>query len=117
MIQAKVLEIGKDALTSDDGLVILFGKKASLRLREVSLIQEINVVKDDYEITAGQKLTIDDQVYTIEYVGNLVKENLKTVEHTVLDFNKIPENPRNNALYLTPNVMPKVIVGSQITIG
>lgn len=118
MIKTKVVKIGEKALTGNDGLMILFGKSASPRLAEVSVIQEVIAGSmQGNELSMGQKVTIDEQVYQISYVGELVANNLATVEHTVFDFNEVPANPRSNALYLTPNVMPQVKEGSIITFG
>lgn len=118
MIKTKVLEIGTEALDEKDGLIILFGKSASPRLAEVSVIQEVIAGSmQDTKLAVGQTISIDDQVYQIAYVGELVANNLATVEHTVFDFNEVPANPRSNALYLTPNVMPQIKAGSIITFG
>lgn len=115
MIKMKVSSVGAKALNSDDQLIILFGEKVSDRLKEVSVIQKIEQV-DSYQIKKGMKLTIDDQSYDIVYVGELVQNNLKTVHHTVFDFEDVPDNPRGNAIYLGKHQLPVITAGSQITI-
>ena len=100
---------------SNNGLVILFGKEVSERLKEVSVIQEFEQI-DQYDVKKGMQLTIDDQQYQVAYVGNLVASNLETVHHTVLDFNAVPDEPRSNAIYLEPQKFPVIHAGSQITI-
>ncbi|WP_178196132.1 PTS glucitol/sorbitol transporter subunit IIA [Ligilactobacillus sp. Marseille-Q7487] len=118
MMKTKVLNIGAKALDEKDGLIILFGKSASPRLAEVSVIQEVldGQLQAD-NLSVGKKILIDEQSYEIKYAGELVFSNLETVEHTVFDFNEVPENPRSNAIYLAPNVMPQVKEGSTITFG
>lgn len=115
MIKMKVNSIGAKALNDDDRLIILFGETVSDRLKEVSVIQKIERV-DSYQIKKGMQLKIDDQNYDIIYVGGLVRDNLKTVHHTVLDFEDVPNNPRENAIYLGKHQLPVITVGSQITI-
>lgn len=115
MIKMKVSAVGKKALNSDDQLVILFGENVSDRLKEVSVSQKIEQA-DSFQIKKGMKLRIDDQSYNINYVGELVKDNLETVHHTVLDFEDVPNNPRGNAIYLGNHHLPVIKPGSQITI-
>ena len=115
MIKMKVVSVGEGALNAEDGLVILFGKEVSDRLKEVSVIQEFEQI-DQYDVKKGMRLTIDKQHYQVAYVGNLVASNLETVHHTVLDFNAVPDEPRSNAIYLEPQNFPVIHAGSQITI-
>ena len=115
MIKMKVVSVGEGALNAKDGLVILFGKEVSDRLKEVSVIQEFEQI-DQYDVKKGMRLTIDKQHYQVAYVGNLVASNLETVHHTVLDFNAVPDEPRSNAIYLEPQKFPVIHAGSQITI-
>lgn len=115
MIKAKVMSVGKEALDTKDNFIILFGKEASERLKNVSVIQQITA-ETDFKVQAGMHLTIDQQKYQIEYVGELVADNLQSVHHTVLDFNPVPTNPRSNSIYLTPHKLPQITAGSEIII-
>lgn len=115
MIKMKVISVGERALNAEDGLVILFGKEVSDRLKEVSVIQEFEHI-DQFDVKKGMQLMVDDQQYRVAYVGDLVKSNLETVHHTVLDFNAVPDEPRSNAIYLEPQNFPVIHAGSQIII-
>lgn len=115
MIKMNVISVGEKALNAEDKLVILFGTEVSERLKEVSVIQRIEMV-DDYQVKKGMHLMIDDQEYEVVYAGSLVKDNLETVHHTVLDFNPLPEEPRENAIYLTPATLPEIKENTKIVI-
>lgn len=115
MIKANVVSIGKDALNEEDQIIILFGEKVSDRLKDISVIQKINQASD-YKITDDMHVIIDDQEYQIKYVGQLVESNFDSIHHTVLSFEDVPDEPRNNAIYLTPQKLPKIKVGSKILI-
>ena len=56
----------------------------------------------------GSKIQIDDQVYHVKYLGELVESNLTTIGHTVLNFKPVPEKEhlQENVLYLEPHTIP-----------
>ena len=108
MIKSEVIEIGAKAVSKDEPMVILFDETASPRLREVSVIQRFeNDVAKNYDLKIGSKIQIDDQVYHVKYLGELVESNLTTIGHTVLNFKPVPEKEhlQENVLYLEPHTI------------
>lgn len=64
MIQAKITEIGTEAINKEEPMLILFDKTATAALRKYSVIQEVS--KDEpFSLKAGGTIAFDDQVYTI----------------------------------------------------
>ncbi len=83
MIQAKITEIGTEAINKEEPMLILFDKTATAALRKYSVIQEVS--KDEpFSLKAGGTIAFDDQVYTIDYVGPMANGNLDTVAHVSL---------------------------------
>lgn len=120
MIKSEVIEIGAKAVSKDEPMVILFDETASPRLREVSVIQRFeNDVAKNYDLKIGSKIQIDDQVYHVKYLGELVESNLTTIGHTVLNFKPVPEKEhlQENVLYLEPYTIPVIKQGTQIIYG
>ncbi|KRM95817.1 PTS system, glucitol sorbitol-specific IIA component [Liquorilactobacillus aquaticus DSM 21051] len=115
MLKAEVIEIGPEAISENDPLLILFDETASTQLRRVSIVQRFSKTEDaDYDFSAGDKISIDDQEYEVAYVGQLVKSNMEMIGHATLCFEKTPENPQHNGIYLKPYTFPKIQVGSVI---
>ncbi|KRL38829.1 PTS glucitol/sorbitol transporter subunit IIA [Liquorilactobacillus uvarum] len=115
MLKAEVVEIGPEAISKNDPLLILFNETASIQLRRVSIVQRFSKTKDaSYDIAAGDKISIDDQEYEVTYVGQLVKSNMEMIGHATLSFEKVPEKPQHNGIYLRPYTFPKIHVGSVI---
>ena len=105
MIQAKITEIGTEAINKEEPMLILFDKTATAALRKYSVIQEVS--KDEpFSLKAGG---------TIDYVGPMANGNLKTVAHVSLIFDACPEEGQiANGIYLHPHRLPAIGLGSQI---
>lgn len=116
-IVATITAIGDAALTPEDPLVILFGDGATETLRDVAVIQHFQDASAQAQLTlhAGDRLQIDAQTYQITRVGVLANRNLQTIGHVSLFFTPLPEQPLENALYLTPTTKPNIGVGSRLT--
>ncbi|EGP4918759.1 TPA: PTS glucitol/sorbitol transporter subunit IIA [Enterococcus faecium] len=114
MIQAKITEIGSEAINKEEPMLILFDKTATAALRKYSVIQEVS--KDEpFSLKAGGTIAFDDQVYTIDYVGPMANGNLETVAHVSLIFDACPEEGQiANGIYLHPHRLPAIGLGSQI---
>lgn len=118
MLKTKITAIGKQAASKEDGLIILFNDTASAKLRDVSMIHEkLADHEQKYDLEVGQKISFDQQDYEITYIGPLVESNLMSIGHTIFDFHEVGNQPRTNAIYLTPHVEPNVHVGTLITFG
>ena len=108
MIQAKITEIGTEAINKEEPMLILFDKTATAALRKYSVIQEVS--KDEpFSLKAGGTITFDDQSYT------MANGNLETVAHVSLIFDACPEEGQiANGIYLHPHRLPAIGLGSQI---
>ncbi|KRL03015.1 PTS glucitol/sorbitol transporter subunit IIA [Liquorilactobacillus capillatus] len=116
MLKAKVVEIGPEAISKNDPLLILFDETASAQLRRVSIVQRfVEVDGQTFDLTIGDTISIDDQEFKVTYVGQLVKSNMEMIGHATFCFQEVPEQPQHNGIYLTPQTFPKIHVGSIIT--
>ncbi|MHC9536503.1 PTS glucitol/sorbitol transporter subunit IIA [Dellaglioa sp. BT-FLS60] len=115
MIKARIEEIGKDAISKKEPIVILFNQSATDDLRQVSVIQSFEAGQEITSPKTGDDMQIDDQTYKIDFAGELVDSNFKSVGHATLFFMATPEHPQPNGIYLTPHVLPDFKVGSTIT--
>jgi PTS system glucitol/sorbitol-specific IIA component len=115
MLKAKIVEIGPEAISADDPLLILFDETASVQLRHVSVVQRfISPNEQRFSLKVGGQVKIDDQVYKVEHVGSLVADNMEMIGHATLFFEEVPVRPQHNGIYLKPYTVPKVHVGSVI---
>ena len=115
---ATITAIGKDALSSRDPMIILFGPEATDALRDVAVIQQFDdpAALSQFSIQAGDRLTIDGTAFTMTYVGQLAISNLKAIGHVTLLFQDVPaEKPMQNAIYLKPTQRPAFRVGTTLT--
>lgn len=113
-MKAVVTEIGARALDEKEPMVILFGESATDSLKEYSVIQEFEETQS-LDIKNGDLLKIDEQEYTIQYVGPFANNNLNSIAHVTLIFAELPEeDPIVNGLYLAPSKFPTINVGTRI---
>lgn len=117
---SNIEKIGKKAVDSEDGMVILFGEGVSKELADVSIIQKFDAdspVKT-FVFKKGDTLTVDGQTYVANYVGPMVESNMKALGHATLFFNRpVPKAPLANAIYFDPDiqqVLPKFKVDDDI---
>lgn len=114
MLKSKITFIGQQAIDDKQPLFILFGEEATDRLREVSAIQRFETDMSGYALQAGSTVEFDDQKYQVDYVGELVKDNLTTIGHTVFSFTPVPDNPQANMVYVHPYQLPEIKKGTEI---
>lgn len=101
-----VSEIGSQALSEKEPIVILFGETATPALRNYSVIQEIKD-NEPVELKKAGKILFDGEEYTIQFVGKTANQNLQSIGHLTLIFDKVPEeNQIVNGVYLTPYKVP-----------
>ncbi|MBO0469599.1 PTS glucitol/sorbitol transporter subunit IIA [Enterococcus sp. DIV0242_7C1] len=113
-MKAIVTEIGAKALDEKEPMIILFGESATEGLKEYSVIQKFQETRS-LKMKEGDRLKIDEQEYTIRYVGSYANENLNSIAHVTLVFTDIPEeDPIVNGLYLDPTTLPKIQIGTTI---
>lgn len=103
---ANIEKIGKKAVDSKDGMIILFGEGANKELEDVSVIQKFSAstpVKG-FVFKKGDTVTIDGITYIANYVGPMVESNMKALGHATLFFKRpVPKAPLANAVYLDPD--------------
>ncbi|MDN2452804.1 PTS glucitol/sorbitol transporter subunit IIA [Lactobacillus sp. UCMA15818] len=115
MLEAKVVEIGPEAISKGDPLMILFDETASVQLRRVSVVQHfVDSNSKKRELKNLKKISIDGQVYEIKHIGELVQSNMEMIGHATLFFKAVPEEPQHSGIYLEPYTLPSVAVGSVI---
>ena len=91
-------KIGKKAVDSKDGMVILFGEGANEDLKDVSIIQKFNSSTpiNSFIFKKGDTVTI---------VGPMVESNMKALGHATFFFKRpVPKAPLANAVYFDPDV-------------
>lgn len=113
-MKAVVTEIGVRALDEKEPIIILFGENATDSLKEYSVIQKFEE-SQSLEMKTGDLLKIDEQEYTIQYVGPFANKNLNSIAHVTLVFSEVPkEDAIVNGLYLAPSRLPTINVGTII---
>ena len=81
--------------------------------KKVSVVQRFENVQSA-DITINNEIKIDNQVYAVKFKGDLVDSNFSMLGHVTLYFTEVPDEPQNNAIYLSPEKMPSIHVGSTI---
>lgn len=102
-----IKKIGKKAVDSKDGMVILFGEGANKELEDVSVIQKFDesTPVSGFVFKKGDTITVDGQTYVANYVGPMVESNMKALGHATLFFNRpVSKAPLANAVYFDPDV-------------
>ena len=102
-----IKKIGKKAVDSKDGMVILFGEGANKELEDVSVIQKFDesTPVSGFVFKKGDTITVDGQTYVANYVGPMVESNMKALRHATLFFNRpVSKAPLANAVYFDPDV-------------
>lgn len=119
-MKAVVTEIGVQALDEKEPMIILFGESATDSLKEYSVIQKFEETQS-LDMKKGDRLKIDEQEYTIQYVGPFANKNLNSIAHVTLVFADGPkEDAIVNGLYLAPSKLPTINIGTiieYITLG
>ena len=103
-----IKKIGKKAVDSKDGMVILFGEGANKELEDVSVIQKFDesTPVSGFVFKKGDTITVDGQTYVANYVGPMVESNMKALGHATLFFNRpVSKAPLANAVYFDPDVV------------
>ncbi len=96
-----IKKIGKKAVDSKDGMVILFGEGANKELEDVSVIQKFDesTPVSGFVFKKGDTITVDGQTYVANYVGPMVESNMKALGHANLFFNRpVSKAPLANAV-------------------
>lgn len=93
MLEAKVVEIGPEAISKDDPLIILFDETASVQLRRVSVVQHfLDLNSEERKLKNLEKISIDNQIYEVKHIGELVQSNMEMIGHATLFLNQSLKN-------------------------
>ncbi len=114
MIKSTAVFIGEmvQAL-KEEKIMVLFGPKAPKELREISVIHEFDTIDKDV-LLKERHFIIDGKVYDIVSVGTEAVKNLVELGHVSVYFMDPPENVLPGSIYVKPNVVPHVKIGSII---
>lgn len=115
MQSTKVVEIGPLVEEfAEEFLLILFGPEATPELKEICVIHQVENAPHD-TIKVGGILTISNQNYIIEKVGNEANSNYESLGHISIYFrDNGVDDVLPGAIVVTPKIFPKVAIGDQI---
>lgn len=112
---SEITHIGKDAISTEENILILFGEDASTSIKDVSILQAFKKTDRDFELQKKDKLVFGNQEYDVEYVGENVSANLRALGHVTLVFKEFDhENYIETSVYLSPYKLPEVQTGMEI---
>lgn len=115
-----IQEIGSEAISDNENVVILFNETATPHLKKVSVIQKFEQTSaiNSFILKKDDSITINGQTYLVLFVGSLVKINMRSMGHATLIFtDELPEEPMKNAIYLEKNddkPIARFVVGDEI---
>ncbi|QNQ82582.1 PTS sorbitol transporter subunit IIA [Lactobacillus sp. PV037] len=98
-----IQEIGPEAVSENENVVILFNETATPHLKQVSVIQKFDqdTPVNSFILKKDDTITINGETYLALFVGSLVKINMRSMGHATLIFtDELPQEPMKNAIYL-----------------
>ena len=98
----------------DEGMIIFFGDNAPDMLADYCYSIDVNEVKDT--IKPGQIFMIDGIAFNITAVGDVAQKNLVNLGHITVTFNGSTEPALSGTIYVEKKDIPKVKIGSEISI-
>lgn len=114
-MKSTILHIGKDSISIDEPIVILFGENATEAIRDVSVLQRFEDAIDSFVFRVGDAVHFGDQVYHVSHVGENVGENLVELGHVTFVFDPFdPDHFIETSVYLTPHTVPTIEEGMTI---
>lgn len=110
------MEIGKDAQAMlKNNILILFGMDAPEILRDVCFMHNSkNLIE---EISPGDEVKIDGQIYTAGHVGNVACNTLSTIGHCTFVFGLNKKQFLPGTIYLNEIEIPEIKLGTIIKIS
>ncbi|MGP6138706.1 MULTISPECIES: PTS glucitol/sorbitol transporter subunit IIA [unclassified Jeotgalibaca] len=114
-MKSKVMHIGKDAISTNERILVLFGENATEAIRDVSILQAFEEEVSAFVFHINDEVHFGDQIYTVSYVGENVGANLVELGHVTFVFDEFdPEHFIETSVYLTPHQLPKIELGMMI---
>lgn len=114
-MKSTILHIGKDALSTDEPIMILFGEHATEAIRDVSVLQKFEGEISEFVFRVGDEIHFGDHVYHVSHAGENVGANMMELGHVTFVFDAFdPEHFIETSVYLTPPTFPTVELGMNI---
>lgn len=111
----RILEVGKNAYDMmENNMIILFNQNAPEDLKPFCVITDHNKYEGKIEI--GDRLTINDQKYSITAIGRVANENLYNLGHVTLCFDGAKKPKLPGHIHLTPGFTSDLIENETIKI-
>ena len=99
---------------ADEEMIILFGDNAPDTLADYCYSIDINPVKETIKV--GQSFMFDGVTFNITAVGEIAEKNLANLGHITVSFNGSTEPALSGTIYVEKKDIPKVKIGSEISI-
>jgi len=114
LYNVEVLKVGEYASEAlDDGMLILFNKKAPADVAEFCFIHNHDELKG--EIIIGCNVVIDGVTFSVTAVGSAVNQNLGNLGHITLRFDSADTAEYPGSLHLDGNQPEPLMAGSTLT--
>lgn len=104
----KVLEFYQEKM------LILFKDNAPVELMDYCVLHSLNKLYG--EIKEGDVLRINEKIFKVTAVGDLVNKNLEDLGHICLKFDGSTEAELPGSLYVEDKELPKINIGDSIII-
>ena len=114
-MKSTILQIGKDAISENEPILILFGENATEPIRDVSVLQGFEGDVSEFVFHVGDAVHFGEQVYQVSHVGENVGMNLKELGHVTFVFDAFdPEHFIETSVCLIPHTFPTLELGMTI---
>lgn len=98
----------------DEKMFILFGENAPDTLKD--FCYTIDIKNTNKEVSVGQVLNIDGEIFEITAVGNVAEKNLTSLGHMTVVFDGSTEATLPGSIYVENTKMPELKIGTTIKI-
>lgn len=111
MTKTQITFVGDQAISSEN-ILILFDDSVTADMKDYTIVQE-RLDSTDYALKKGSQIRFDEEVYQVVEVGPLANQNLNNIGHANLFF-QVKNEEVANGIFLTPEKMPEIKVGTKI---
>lgn len=113
--RVKITDIGEIALDFlSEKMLIIFNNNAPAELAEISVLHEINELKED--VVTGDIVSIGKKEYLVTAVGYEANHTLKNLGHCTFKFNGLKKAELPGIIHLEGKETPEIRVGDYIVI-
>jgi len=111
----RVIQIGTQVPSfAESGVLIFFGGQAPIELANCAIIHDGGGLLE--EVRSGDSITIDNDVFVITAVGNIVNSNLANLGHLIVKNNGKHQVEMPGEVSIEDRVLPEIRVGSTVQI-